>query len=647
MPLVQMKTQKLAFLVLLSLFLPTVLFAQPSIFHDSRSKVGVSVEVSQTQVKPGSHIVLAVVLTHEEHWHTHTNDPQVPEELGDPEDYIATELVFELPEDIPLTIHEGFTQWPTPVVAEVGFAGIPVDYSVFEGVTVIYVPITINQDAPIGNISFILKPVFQSCDDTTCLRPTPRKESGPAWDEYGIPIVIEVIEPATGEVTVAPHETFRAFDRDVFAKIHAGVGSTDDDVEFDLFGYSFTLRTSSTFGFYLLLLVAMGGGFLLNLTPCVLPVIPIKIMGLSAHAGNRRRTLYLGVWMMFGVMALWVGLGAAIALISGFTAINQLFQYPAFTMILGLFIGIMAIGMGGLFSIRLPNFVHSVNPKQDSWYGSFLFGIMAAVLSTPCTAPFMGAAALWAAKQNPILTLSVFGAIGFGMALPYLVLAAFPKLVEKMPRSGAASEVVKQVMGLLMLAAAIYFIGVGLSGITLQEGAAPSRVYLWFVAGAVASAGIWLAWRTIQIAKIAMVKLLFVTLGLLIVLISLYAGFFLTNAGPIDWEYYSSELLKERLAEGDVVVIQFTAEWCLNCKALESTVLHDARVAEALDADDVSAIKVDLTGNNTAGNALLNKVGLGIPLLIVLGPDGDEVFRGDFYTVHQVLQSIEKAREQR
>ena len=122
----------------------------------------------------------------------------------------------------------------------------------------------------------------------------------------------------------------------------------------------------------------------------------------------------------------------------------------------------MAIGMGGLFSIRLPNTVYKVNPKQDSWFGSFLFGVMTAVLSTPCTAPFMGAAAAWAATQSPTLTLIVFGAIGFGMAIPYLILAAFPHLVEKMPKAGAASEVIKQVMGLLMLAAAAYFIGVGL-----------------------------------------------------------------------------------------------------------------------------------------------------------------------------------------
>jgi len=266
---------------------------------------------------------------------------------------------------------------------------------------------------------------------------------------------------------------------------------------------------------------------------------------------------------------------------------------------------------------------------------------MTAVLSTPCTAPFMGAAAAWAATQSPTLTLSVFGSIGFGMAVPYLILAAFPHLVEKMPRAGAASEVIKQVMGLLMLAAAAYFVGVGLSGIMQQEGAPPSRFYLWVVAACVAAAGVWLAWRTFRIAKTTTVKSIFVILGIFITTSSVFAGIRLTEIGPIDWEYYTPEILKEKLAEGDVVVLEFTAEWCLNCKLLESTVLHSSRVVEAFESEHVFPIKIDLTGNNVDGNALLHEVGgLRIPLLIILGPNGVEVFRGDFYTVDQVLHAI-------
>jgi thiol:disulfide interchange protein len=635
---------KTLFLALPWLFSINNAIAQPGVFHDSRDKVAVSVQVSPKNAVAGSDAVIAVILDHEEHWHAHTNDPQVPEALGDPEDYIATSIAIELPKGSPLTLHDGFIQWPDPTVVEVGFAGTPVDYGVFSGKTVIYIPFTIASDAKIGDAPFIVKTIFQACDDTTCLMPTPQPD-GWGWDEYGITAKITIVSTENITPTVASN-TFDSFDGSVFADIHAGVEApSNNKIEFDAFGLQFSLTADGPSGLFLLLLVAMCGGFLLNLTPCVLPVIPIKIMGLSASAGNRKKTLILGVWMMFGVMALWIFLGVAIAVVAGFTAINQLFQYPAFTIILGIFIGIMAIGMGGLFSIRLPNVVYKVNPKHDSWYGSFLFGVMTAVLSTPCTAPFMGAAAAWAATQSPVLTLTVFGSIGFGMAFPYLILAAFPHLVDKMPRAGASSEVIKQVMGLFMLAAAAYFLGVGLSGLFQQEGAPPSRFYLWIVAACVAASGIWLAWRTLRIAKKPMPKIIFVLIGILITASALFGGIRLTEEGPIDWEYYTPEVLAEKLAEGDVVVLEFTAEWCLNCKLLESTVLHSSRVVEAFDADDVTPIKIDLTGNNVSGNALLNELGgLRIPLLIIMGPDGEEDFRGDFYTVNQVLEAIKKSR---
>jgi thiol:disulfide interchange protein DsbD len=639
-----MNFPKTLFLTTLCLFIGSDAFAQQGNFHDSRDKVDVSVQVSPKSALAGSDAVIAVTLQHANHWHSHTNDPQIPDVLGDPEDYIATAIAFELPEGSPLTLHTGYIQWPETTVVQVGFTGTPVDYGVFSKTAVIYIPVTIASDAKVGETSFTIKPIFQTCDDTICLQPTPEPDDW-GWDEYGITKSISIVTPENLPA-VTHTSTFDLFDGAVFANIHAGVAApTNNEIAFDAFGIQFTLNTDGPFGLYLLLLVAMGGGFLLNLTPCVLPVIPIKIMGLSASAGNRRKTLYLGVWMMFGVMALWILLGVGIALVAGFTAINQLFQYPAFTIILGIFIGIMAIGMGGLFSIRLPNAVYKVNPKHDSWFGSFLFGVMTAVLSTPCTAPFMGAAAAWAATQSPVLTLSVFGSIGFGMAVPYLILAAFPQLVEKMPRAGAASEVIKQVMGLLMLAAAAYFLGVGLSGLMQQEGAPPSRFYLWVVAACVAAAGIWLAWRTLRIAKSTTVKGIFIILGIFITTSSVVAGIRLTETGPIDWEYYTPEILNEKLAEGNVVVLEFTAEWCLNCKLLESTVLHSSRVVEAFEADDVTPIKIDLTGNNVSGNALLHELGgLTIPLLIIMGPDGEEDFRGDFYTVNQILEAIKQSR---
>ncbi len=147
--------------------------------------------------------------------------------------------------------------------------------------------------------------------------------------------------------------------------------------------------------------------------------------------------------MSLGVVVFWLGLGGAIALTAlfvqqgviakggGITTANQLFQYPAFTITVGVIIAIMALGMCNLFTVRLPKFIYAINPKHDTFHGSLGFGVMTAVLSTPCTAPFMGAAAAGAVTQRPSIALAVFAAIGFGMALPYFILAAFPKLVQR------------------------------------------------------------------------------------------------------------------------------------------------------------------------------------------------------------------------
>ena len=306
----------------------------------------------------------------------------------------------------------------------------------------------------------------------------------------------------------------------------------------------------------------------------------------------------------------------------------------------------MAVGMCGLFSVRLPGKLYMVNPSHDSLHGSFLFGIMTAVLATPCTAPFMGAAAAWATTEPPAITLLVFTSIGVGMAVPYLVLAAFPQLTDRMPKAGPASELIKQVMGLLMLAAATYFIGVGLSGMLAEPPEPPSRSYLWFVVATVVAAGGWLSFRTFRITARWGRRIVFGGIGSLFIAGSLLGGIELTDKGPVDWVYYQPDRYDAALADGDVVVLEFTAEWCLNCKALEQTVLASPQVVQLFQRGDAIPMKIDLTGNNTIGNDKLAAVGgLRIPLLIVVAPDGREVFRGDFYTVEQVVDAVRTAQE--
>ena len=609
---------------------------EPPIYGDSRDKVEVTARFAAPSAAPGADLPLAVVFRLSKGWHIW---PHPKAELGTLAEFdgIRTELVLNPGEDgaprpVPgLELHAGFAQWPEPHGFESDQGEGPKNYAVYEGDFAVFFPATIAADAKPGEIEVPIRVEFQACDDTGCL--------GPA----GFTV--------TARLTIAPDaaaapadEAFGAFDPAVYGRIRAGE-KPSELLEFNLLSYRFSIDPNGA-GFLFLLLLAAAGGILLNFTPCVLPVIPLKIMGLAQAAqGNRAKCFGLGLTMSLGVVAFWMVLGTLMATVKGFTSANQLFQMPQFTIGVGIVIGVMAIGMAGFFAVRLPDWVYMVEAKHDSHGGSFLFGIMTAVLSTPCTAPLMGTAVAWSTTQGPGTILTVFAAVGAGMALPYLVLSARPDLVERMPRTGPASDLIKQVMGLLLLAAAAYFVGAGLSGLLVTPPEPPSTLYWWFVGAFGAAAGGWLLVRTMMLTRKALNRAAFGALGAFILVVSAFVGFSQTAKGPVDWTYYTPERLAEAQASGKVVVVDFTAEWCANCKTLEALVLNLPSVSGELNADDVAAIKVDLTGNNVAGNALLKEANrVTIPLLLVYGRDGALVMNADNYTPQQVIDAIEAAR---
>ena len=570
--------------------------------------------------RPGDTFILAVVFNIKKGFHINADVAQiVPVTDFNP---IPTRVtVKEASEGLTIEV----PRYPQARPAKVDF--IEGDLMSFEGQTIVYLPMKFDSGSDAERLRIKLEIEYQACDAQICL----------------FPQKIAVEDRLT---VAAPGATVTAIDQQLFGGYRqASEGVSAGLVGFDFFGWRFALEAASWAGFALLLLVAAFGGMLLNFTPCVLPLVPIKIISLSNTAENKSRCLALGFTMFLGVLAFWLGLGAAIALVADFSATNQLFQYPAFTILVGVTIGLMAFGMCGLFSIRLPNFLYMIHPSQESLHGSFGLGILTAILSTPCTAPFMGAAAAWAATQHPLTTITTFAAIGTGMALPYLVLSAFPNLIRKMPRSGPASVLIKEVMGLFMLAAAAYFIGTGLSGILMQPPNPPGKLYWWAVMGFVAAGGLWMAYRTIRITSRKFLKTLFAGLGILIFVGSAFGGLRLTDKGSIDWVYYTPQRFQTAIENRKVVVMIFTAEWCLNCKVLEQGVLTGEKITRLLAEDDIVPIKVDITGNNPWGKAKMKEIGnLTIPLLVIYSPQGAEVLRSDFYTAEQILQAVKAAR---
>lgn len=588
------------------------------------------------QVRPGDRLAIAVVLDHEPGFHSWPDRAQlvVPPELG--EDFPAIATAIEVTA-VDGGLQVGAVQWPATSEVPIDYfmTGRPTPLVSFTGRAIAYLPVEVLANASPGPASVNFTLTYQTCDETMCYPP-----ESPA---FSVPIEI-LSAGSSAQPSQADPTLFAGFNA---AALPEASASACEPLRTNVFGRSFSMRPCGAAGFALLLLIAALGGLLLNFTPCVLPVLPLKIMAMSQAAGEPRRLAWLGAMMSLGVVAFWLTIGGAIAFVAGFTAISSLFQTGWFSFVVGLLVAAMALGMFGLFELRLPQSVYRFNPSQDTPQGSFLFGVMTAVLSTPCTAPFMGSAAAWAATQRASLTLATFVAIGAGMALPYFLLSLRPGLVHRMPRSGPASLVVKQVMGLFMLAVAAFFLGIPVAGWLQTPPDPPTRGYWWLVLLFVLIACAWMILKTFQLTRSPLRRGLFGGSGLLAAVTALALTPGLASQGPIDWVYYTPERLAAAEAESKVVVLDFTAEWCLNCKALEAGVLNQDRVVDLLAQPSVIPMKVDLTGDNPEGRAMLRQLDwVGIPLLAVFGPGTgyqDTPLKYDSYTIGTIESALESA----
>ncbi|MFG0244680.1 MAG: thioredoxin family protein [Phycisphaerales bacterium JB052] len=615
-----------------------------------------SIKASTDQLAPGSEAVLAIILDHQEHWHTNLNQPIVPEEMGD---FYPFATKVELPEIDGLTF--GPIQWPEPISVPVDFSftGNPIQYLVYGDQAVIYIPVSVAPNTPEGDLALDFTIRYQACDDKICLMPdqadlsTTLTIAAGAQDNTGPDPIFAAYDPAKATTNDAESETTATGDT-------AAVASSGT-----FFGI--TLPGGGFGGLIVLAILGAVGGLVLNLTPCVLPVIPIKVMTLSQHAGeNRAKTILLGFWMALGVIAFWAALAIPVLTLQNFTDPSRIFGIWWLTTAIGLLIAIMSLGLMGMFQINLPQKVYMVNPKADTAWGSFVFGIMTAILGLPCFGFVAGALVPAAINLGTAFVIVLFTSMGVGMALPYLVLSIFPGLLKKLPKTGPASELVKQIMGLLLLAAAAYFIGSGLIALVASKPYLAKLLHIWIAAFFGIGAGGWLIIKTFEISKKPINRGVFSVIALLIAAIGLLVANRFTSDAKEEyeirqaalaeaaysggllkttWNDYRPQLMQQAIDEGKIVIQDFTAEWCINCKVLEKTVLGSAAVKAEFAKDDTIMFKVDLTGSNPDGDQALKDLGrTGIPTLAIYGPGLETPWVANAYTIDQVVEAIRQAR---
>jgi thiol:disulfide interchange protein DsbD len=373
------------------------------------------------------------------------------------------------------------------------------------------------------------------------------------------------------------------------------------------------------------LVFAFIGGILLNLMPCVFPVLGIKVMGFVEHAhGDPRAMRIQGVAFTVGVLLSFLALaGIMLALRAGGTQLGWGFQLqsPAVVTLLAALFFLLALNLSGVF--QWGAFAQSMtsNVSARGRYGdAFLSGVLASVVATPCTAPFMGAAVGFTVSQGTGLALAVFLTLGFGMALPVLLLAFFPGLLKKLPKPGAWMETFKQVLAFPLYATVAWLAWVlgAQAGndavLALLGGLVLIAMGAW-VYGRWAHAGSYWQPAVAVLFAIAGVALAWPGPGTPLGVASV------ARAGELPWQAWSPEKVSALNAQGRPVFVDFTAAWCVTCQVNKRVALHNEAVIKAFALHDVVPLKADWTRQDPRITEALAALGRNaVPVYAIYAP---------------------------
>ena len=416
-----------------------------------------------------------------------------------------------------------------------------------------------------------------------------------------------------------------------------------------------TARPAPGRGVLTFLLFGFIGGMILNLMPCVLPVISLKIFGFIQQAGqSRQKILRSGIAFTLGIFVWFIALAVLlIALkVAGRDVTWGGFQFtnPYFVLVLSVIVLVFALNLFGVFEISLPQRFSrgllSTSERKDD-LGSFFQGVFATVLATPCTAPFLGTALGFAFSQSPAIILAIFIAIAAGMSAPYLLLSAQPAWLRFLPRPGAWMVHVKQFMGFLLLATLLFLLYV-LGAQRGLEGAIWASCFLLVI-----SVACWMKGAFVSPTASATKRGIVLVLMLVIVVASgiYFIGdkFHSTNFASGDsrlkgdWQVFAPDRLQAELEQGHAVFVDFTAAWCLTCKFNEASVLESQDVREAFQRRGIVKMKADWTNGDPVITKLLQQFGRpGVPLYVLYPARNEEpIVFPELLTKSMVLEKLE------
>lgn len=416
--------------------------------------------------------------------------------------------------------------------------------------------------------------------------------------------------------------------------------------------------SQTTTGLVGALVFAFLGGLILNLMPCVFPVLSMKAASLAGHAHETSKARLQGLAFLLGVVATFLALaGALLAVRAGGAAVGWGFQLQSPLVIawLALLMLLVALNMSSVFEIGTSvQGVGAGASAKGGVAGAFFTGALAVVVAAPCTAPFMAGALGYALTQPPAIALGVFLALALGFAAPFVAVTFIPGALKLLPRPGGWMEVLKKGLAFPMYGAALWLVWV------FAQQAGPFALGQVLVAGVLAAFGAWLYGLAQARRALGKSAPLTVATGVLAVFFALglsgaaavsakpptAPAEALTPGGPgLTAEAWSPEKVKALQAEGRPILVDFTAAWCVTCQVNEKVALSGPKVAEAFKAQNAVLLKADWTNRDPViAQTLAEFNRVGVPLYLVYPKNGGAPdILPQLLTEGMVIEAIEKA----
>ncbi len=611
---------------------------------DKDGVVAVQPYVNVSALRPNDQATLALDIEVARGFHIQMNRP--PDRS-----LVSTEVIIETPEGLDFSV----PVFPEPLQPLHPLEGSE-ELKEYRGRVTVFVPIRARKFLEAGETTIRGFIRYQACDEKNCQPPAyadfsikiPVSPEGSAVETINNAIFasMNASEPPKGESTrssltkVEPTTSApvvaSAGDSSPTAVVAAPAGSSALD---NLDNQS---DEGENLGLVVYMLYAFLGGMILNVMPCVLPVIAIKILGFVNQAGESSWQIkMLNFSYTAGVLTVFMTLGSLAAL-AGYVQ-GQLFQYAWFNVGMAALVFAMGLSLLGVFEIPVPGFAGSIDTsKKEGPLGAYLTGILATLLATPCLGPFLGATLSWTAKQEPATVLLIWFLMGLGMSSPYVAAAFYPRVIKFLPKPGMWMVRFKEMAGFVLMGTVIFFISFMNSDYVLP--------LLAILLGL--TVAIWMVSNLYDMNSKRGEKWLIRAGALMVVVISAVFGLqvmhpyaqrqradkiqaevekklaeinLAASKSPkqdgegIVWEPFSEELLRRRVDEGRTVFIDFTADWCAICKANEYTSIDTKTIESLMEEMGVIAIKADWTERSDDILKWLHKFdGGGVPHYVVV-----------------------------